>query len=315
MAPEQLEGSHSVDHRADILLSRGRDLRDVDGRASDRTFSRPVGQSADRCATGRGCFTDARERTETPLPARRRYQDGCCLYHPPTEPLRRSRLPNTQRTEPREEPASSLRGNLENQELTARLLVLRRQLMGPSRCVATSVVSRDRSFRCCLASCSSDLAFACWAPNQDVPHRLVSGVMLHVYGVLMIICAGITCGKIKSVDYTKRWQRVWQRYGTSSMRYVDTTCAPGPGSDSLGGSCGSLYASPSVSKPSPSIPLRSTRSIAIGVLGFVVSLFLYQRYVISGSKEVRTLVQSSRWEQPCQCVPGIWRRFRPVENA
>ena len=43
----------------------------------------------------------------------------------------------------------------------------------------------------------------CWVRNMDVPHQVVSGAVLHAYGVLMILAAGVICGRIKRVDYSK----------------------------------------------------------------------------------------------------------------
>ena len=45
------------------------------------------------------------------------------------------------------------------------------------------------------------LGVYCWAPNKHIPHRLASGVVLHAYGVLMILAAGVVCARIKRLDY------------------------------------------------------------------------------------------------------------------
>lgn len=40
-----------------------------------------------------------------------------------------------------------------------------------------------------------------WSGHREVPHLLVSGVIVHVYGVVAIMLAGITIGMIGRLDY------------------------------------------------------------------------------------------------------------------
>ena len=40
-----------------------------------------------------------------------------------------------------------------------------------------------------------------WSRHTDVAHLFATGLILHVYGVLAIITAGMTLGKIRSIDY------------------------------------------------------------------------------------------------------------------
>ena len=45
------------------------------------------------------------------------------------------------------------------------------------------------------------IGVAFWSKHVDVTHLFVTGLILHVYGVLAIITAGMTLGKIRSIDY------------------------------------------------------------------------------------------------------------------
>jgi hypothetical protein len=40
-----------------------------------------------------------------------------------------------------------------------------------------------------------------WTQHRDVTHLLLAGVIVHVYGVLMIICGGVTLGLMSRIDY------------------------------------------------------------------------------------------------------------------
>jgi serine/threonine-protein kinase len=47
------------------------------------------------------------------------------------------------------------------------------------------------------------LGAQCWARNTQIPHRLVSGLILHVYGVIVISQALLVCTRIRRIDYSK----------------------------------------------------------------------------------------------------------------
>ena len=47
------------------------------------------------------------------------------------------------------------------------------------------------------------LGAQCWAQNMNVPHRLISGVILHVYGILIIAAGASVCTKISRIDYSQ----------------------------------------------------------------------------------------------------------------
>lgn len=40
-----------------------------------------------------------------------------------------------------------------------------------------------------------------WASHHDVPHLLIAGIVMHVYGVATIIAAGVICSGIAGIDH------------------------------------------------------------------------------------------------------------------
>jgi serine/threonine-protein kinase len=47
------------------------------------------------------------------------------------------------------------------------------------------------------------LGAQCWARNTHVLHRVVNGVILHVYGVIVISQAALVCTRVRRIDYSK----------------------------------------------------------------------------------------------------------------
>ncbi len=45
------------------------------------------------------------------------------------------------------------------------------------------------------------LGVSCWVENYSIWHRLIAGLVIHVYGVLAITLASVTVFKIKGIDY------------------------------------------------------------------------------------------------------------------
>jgi serine/threonine-protein kinase len=46
------------------------------------------------------------------------------------------------------------------------------------------------------------LGVACWTPHRDLPVLLVSGILVHAYGVATTAMAGLTLGLIGLIDYS-----------------------------------------------------------------------------------------------------------------
>ncbi|MCP4505491.1 MAG: hypothetical protein GY826_03750 [Fuerstiella sp.] len=96
----------------------------------------------------------------------------------------------------------STRTSLEQQELAGRLLLTRRQLMDR---IENSLrpLFRKQLLQVLIGVAIVVLGAQCWARNTDVPHRVVNGVILHVYGVFVLGSAAAVCTRIKRIDYSK----------------------------------------------------------------------------------------------------------------
>lgn len=46
------------------------------------------------------------------------------------------------------------------------------------------------------------LGIACWKQNLDIPGLLATGVIVHAFGVVTVVAAGLTLGLMARIDYT-----------------------------------------------------------------------------------------------------------------
>ena len=209
MAPEQLEGAHGVDHRADIY-SLGVVFYEM------LTGELPIGRFA---APSKKVHIDVRLdevvlRTLEKEP-QRRYQTASEIKSdvqtiatsddPALAPTLIADTPIASSdaavaADATDQPATGV--SLAQQELAARLLVSRRQLLDR---VKTSLrpLFRGQLIQILVGVIMIAVGAQCWARNLDVPHRLVCGVIMHVYGVAFIACAAAVCTRIKRIDYSK----------------------------------------------------------------------------------------------------------------
>ncbi len=66
-----------------------------------------------------------------------------------------------------------------------------------------------------------------WSAHLDVPHLLLAGISVHVYGVLMIICGGTTIGMISRIDYAAPVLAIQKQLGHTRRFYVRTNVGLG----------------------------------------------------------------------------------------
>ncbi len=59
-----------------------------------------------------------------------------------------------------------------------------------------------------------------WTVHGDVPHLLIAGLSVHVYGVLMIICGGVTISLIGRIDYAAPVLAIQKQLGQLRRFYI-----------------------------------------------------------------------------------------------
>lgn len=207
MAPEQFEGSGSVDHRADIF-SLGVVIYEM------LTGELPLGKFA---PPSEKVQIDVRLdevvlRTLEKEP-NRRYQQAS---HIKTDvqsitDLSVSSVPNAvgvhshpagSGVSSSPDVGQSLNSSLEQQELAGRLILTRTQLMERVK-QSLKPLSRGQVLQVLIGVLLVVLGASCWAPNVRIPHRLVCGIIVHVYGVFTIAAAIFVMTRINRIDYSK----------------------------------------------------------------------------------------------------------------
>ena len=278
MAPEQLEGSHGVDHRADIY-SLGVVFYEM------LTGELPIGR-----------FAPPSEKVEIDVRL-----DEVVLRTLEKEPQRRYQHASQVKSDVQsitstDDPAlaptvfkdaqsysnESTTVSLEQQELAGRLLLTRRQLI---QRVEDSLrpLFRLQVLQILIGVVFIAIGARCWAPNLQIPYRVVCGVIIHVYGLLLIISAAITCSGIKRIDYSKPVGQIRGKLDSIRSSYLRRIPAVGFAWWLLWVPFGVAIGFDEVLHPNSLWP-----SVGVGVVGSVVSVVLYVMVLKSNKDAAET---------------------------
>lgn len=199
MAPEQLEGSRSVDHRADIYslgvvfyemltgeLPLGRFEApsrkvNIDVRLDEVVMRSLEREPQRRYQRASEMKSDVASISSTSNPAFAK-----TVITPP--------LPHSD--------GESMTANLAHQELAGRMLLTRRQLMERIE-QSLRPLFRGQLLQMFVGIALIVLGAQCWARNTHIPHRVFNGVILHVYGVLVMAQSLLVITRMKRIDYSK----------------------------------------------------------------------------------------------------------------
>ena len=167
------------------------------------------------------------------------------------------------------------RPRLEDQELAGRVLLLRREMLGRVQ-RSLRPLFWGQMIQMLIGISFIAIGVWCWARNQEVTHRLVSGIILHAYGVLMIIAAGFICAKIGSLDHGKSTDGIREQLSVIRAHYLRS-------GGLIGFSWWLMWIPLAVGFDAVVYPASLAISLAIGVIGLFVSLVLYARVLRADS--------------------------------
>ncbi|MEM8943550.1 MAG: serine/threonine-protein kinase [Planctomycetota bacterium] len=301
MAPENLEGSRHVDHRADIY-SLGVVFYEM------LTGELPIGrfEVPSKKAQIDVRLDDVVLRTLEKEP-QRRYQHASQIKsdvqsitsaNPALSPTVLHDAPPLQQ----QGPATA---SLAQRELAGRMLLTRRRLMERVE-QSLQPLFRGQLLQVLIGVALIVLGAQCWARNTQIPHRVLNGLILHVYGVLVVAQAALVCTRIRQIDYSKSVVDIRSKLDSLQSGYQRAAVIIGfvwwlmwiPVAVALGFDV-VLH------------PNSLTISLMVGIIGLLASILLYRRVLNSGD------ASSESWRRKLSgaSIAAAYLALDEIENA
>ena len=304
MAPEQLEGSHGVDHRADIY-SLGVVIYEM------LTGELPIGRFAAPSAKVEidVRLDDVVLRTLEKEP-RRRYQHASQIKSD-VQTITSTNHPAFAPTQIHEaglhgQTTQAAPATLEQQDLAGRFLLTRRQLMDRVE-QSLRPLFYGQLLQLVIGAAFILLGAQCWARNTLIPHRLLNGILVHVYGVIVIAQATLVCTRIKRIDYSKPVSQIRRKLDSVRSGYLRAGVL-------IGFAWWLMWIPVCVAIGFDAVVLHRMSlipSLIVGVVGFVVSVWLYWKALRRGN------TASESWKKRLAggSIAAAYLALDEIENA
>ena len=273
MAPEQFEGSRHVDHRADIYSLGVVFYELLTGELPVGRFEPPsekvsIDVRLDEVVL-RTLEKDPRRRYQAAEDVRSDLDliassTGLSTADVPTIAEGMGK-PSTSKRPPEQTRSSA------DAESEARLLITRRELFGEVK-QSLRPLLRWQWIQIVLGIGLIAIGSHAWTQNMRVPHRLASGIIVHVYGILLIAAAIKVMVCVKEVDPADTLKNIRLRVGRLRQWYLRVSPLPGLVWWWMWIPLGIALGFDHLMHPRSLYP-----SLAIGAIGFVVTTAIVMR--------------------------------------
>ena len=301
MAPEQMEGARDVDHRADIYSLGVVFYEMLTGEIPLGRFAAPSQKVAIDIRLDEVVLRTLEKEPEQRYQAASEIKSDVQSIESSENPAFVDTLINDNSGKIDRESTASL----QHQELAARLLLTRRELMQRVR-NSLRPLFRGQLIQIFVGIVIIAVGAFCWTQNIRVPHRLISGVILHVYGVAFIASAAHVCTRINRIDYSKPVKAVREQLNSVRTAYLRVGPLIGfpwwvmwiPGCVAIGFDA-VLH------------PASLFVSLAIGTVGLATSLWLYVRAIKSDN------AKSQKWTESFagKSIATAYATLNEIEKA